>query len=118
MILVTGKSISDKLPNGRSQYVRIIPPFLAPKATGRHHGFETPAQSDSKGVSWTPRQMIRQVVTNTKSNNEFGFQIQQRHEMEDVESGGKQSLNDISPCLVTEVGLLDVHCSSKGDFTG
>jgi hypothetical protein len=37
--------------------------------------------------------------------------------MEDVESGGKQSLNDISPCLVKEVGLLDVHRSSKGDFT-
>lgn len=38
--------------------------------------------------------------------------------MEDVKSGGKQSLNDISPCLVKEVGLLDVHRSSKGDFTG
>jgi hypothetical protein len=103
MVSVTGKGVNVILPNHRSQYVR-IPPFLAPLPTGGK-GFGTPAKRDSKGVSWT-RQMIRHV-TDTKTNNEFGLAMQQKHEMEDLESG-MQALSDISPCLLKEVGL-DVH---------
>jgi hypothetical protein len=103
MVSVTGKGVNVILPNHRSQYVR-VPPFLASLPTGGK-GFGTPAKGDSKGVSWT-RQMIRHV-TDTKSNNEFGLAMQQKHEMEDLESG-MQSLSDISPCLLKEVGL-DVH---------